>query len=218
MLRNRLAKALPQSLNLNAGRTQTGDLNDRTISYLQQSAFGQFAQIQLPRRDVFAEVTRAHIKSLGIELVEQLGLYKMNLTEIWTSRIPFHVPNVLHHVPAVSIALDSQTLQQCDGFPFMLAEGVPTACEDPKNSCVPGFWAISHRRAPSFPVHKDRAYLPFCVGHLNSRRMHPRLPSRKMRPWSEPSDGSTRRAPHSFASDARPAPDPQRAPDPPNMF
>ena len=42
---------------------------------------------------------------------------------------------------------------------------------------------------------------------MNWRRTPPRLPGRKMRPSSEPSDGSTRRVPHSFARDARPARD-----------
>jgi hypothetical protein len=73
MLRNRPTKVLLKSLNLNAGSTQAGDLDDRAISWSKQGAFGQFKQIQILGCNIFAEVAGAHTKSLSIDLVEQLG-------------------------------------------------------------------------------------------------------------------------------------------------
>jgi hypothetical protein len=64
MLRNRPTKVLLKSLNLNAGSTQAGDLDDRAISWSKQGAFGQFKQIQILGCNIFAEVAGAHTKSL----------------------------------------------------------------------------------------------------------------------------------------------------------
>jgi hypothetical protein len=138
--KNRFDQALLKFLDLNARRAQAGDSNDGRFADLQQRAGRQSQQIQIARRDVFAEIAGADAKTLGVDLVEKFGLHQMDLAEIGPAGIFLGIVNMLNRDAAMRVPLDAEAFEQRDAGMGVLGESMCAVGEDAQDG-----WCCTQR-------------------------------------------------------------------------
>src|SRR5437660_12823940 len=81
-LENRSHQSGLKSVELGTRIAQAGHLDDRVTSEVQPCALWQRQQIDAARRDVFADLARHHRVTACLQLLEQLGMEKVHLTQV----------------------------------------------------------------------------------------------------------------------------------------
>ena len=125
-----LQQAFLKPVDEHAGRSQTSQFDDGSGAEAQARAKGQAAQIQSPRRNVFAEVPRADMKSFAGEFIEELGIDEMDLSLIRRRGLPSRDEAMLYQRPGVRIPFNPLVCQQPDLLASRFAEAMTRGATD----------------------------------------------------------------------------------------
>ena len=159
-----------ESVDLLARIAKPGDRH-HSLSDSQSCSDGQREQIDAVRRDVLAEVPWSHEMTTLLQRLEELAVDQMHLPEIRLGRIGGHPRSVLDRRSTVRIAVDTQTLEERDRSPCLLAERVRSTGmdrDDPSEHVfiVPRATSRSpcNDRVVTPPTHAPAGYVcPFCA-------------------------------------------------------
>jgi hypothetical protein len=94
-------------LQLRAGITKAGDLYDGLAAQTKPSPGRQPEKVDSRRGNVLAHLAGRDVQAGSVELRVELGVYQVNLPQIWLAWIPSHAGKVLDCCTGVRVSLDA---------------------------------------------------------------------------------------------------------------
>jgi hypothetical protein len=137
-------------LDLHTGVAQAREANHRIGPKLKLGVGGQSQQVNASGGDVFAHVARSHHMASCTQLVKQLALQQVHLTQVGLARIARHARAVLNRLAAVCVTLNAQAGEQRDALERILGKFVDRTEVDGENvwAHVRRFLASTAQAAP----------------------------------------------------------------------
>jgi hypothetical protein len=96
----------------------------------------QGKQVDAARCDVFAHLTWREVKAGRAQLVVQLGMDQVHLSQVGLRRVARHARAVLHSSAGVRVALDAEAFEQPNAYLVRLREAVRRAAAHGQDDAV----------------------------------------------------------------------------------
>jgi|SRR5579862_3726074 len=117
-------------IDLSAGAPKARHLHDRGFAKMQPRAGGEPQQVDSACSDIFTDLARQDLESLLPQLIVQLGMDKVHLSQVWFVRRRANARPVFYGYSHMSVTLDSQAGDQPYRALVLLAERMALAPAD----------------------------------------------------------------------------------------
>jgi hypothetical protein len=121
---HRTSQALLEPFDLDAWGSKTRDLDDSIVSQLQAGASAKFNQIEIPRRDILAQLAPLYVEAERLKIFDELFLYKMDLPQIRAGGVFRLIVEMLHVGAAMRVLLYPKPSNQPNRVSLLFTKGM----------------------------------------------------------------------------------------------